>query len=173
MAYWERISRSSPSSSRRSTRRRARLFLPHLQGERAPLWDVHARGVFVGLDATTGPAELAKSVMQGVGYSARLLLDVLERSADCKVEQIHCGGGGFQSDVWNQIRADILGRSLRRISTSDAGALGVAAIAAVGSGVHPSLAGSVAAMVRFDREYEPDRGRRRARVRLRPLQGDL
>ena len=138
---------------------RAPLFLPHLQGERAPLWDVHARGVFVGLDATTGPAELAKSVMQGVGYSARLLLDVLERSADCKVEQIHCGGGGFQSDVWNQIRADILGRSLRRISTSDAGALGAAAIAAVGSGVHPSLAGSVAAMVRFDREYEPDRGR--------------
>ena len=97
--------------------------------------------------------------MEGVGYSARLLLDALEQSADCTVEQIHCGGGGFQSDVWNQIRADILGRSLRRISTSDAGALGAAAMAAVGSGVHPSLAGSVAAMVQFDREYEPDRSR--------------
>ena len=62
---------------------RAPLFLPHLQGERAPLWDVHARGVFVGLDASSGPAHLAKSVMEGVGYSARLLLDALEQSADC------------------------------------------------------------------------------------------
>ena len=138
---------------------RAPLFLPHLQGERAPLWDFHARGVLVGLDASSGPAHLAKSVMEGVGYSARLLLDALEKSAGCTVEQIHCGGGGFQSDIWNQIRADILGRSLRRISTTDAGALGAAAMAAVGSGVHPSLARSVAAMVQFDKEYEPDRNR--------------
>ena len=54
-------------------------------------------------------------------------------------KQIHCGGGGFQSEVWNQIRADMLGRSLRRVATSDAAALGAAAIAAAGSGVHPSI----------------------------------
>jgi xylulokinase len=136
---------------------RVPLFLPHLQGERAPLWDPHARGVFVGLDATAGPAHLARSVMEGVGYSVRLLLDALEKSADCRVDEIHCGGGGFQSDVWNQIRADILGRSLRRIRTADAAALGAAAMAAVGSGVHPSLARSVAAIVQFDREYRPNR----------------
>jgi xylulokinase len=136
---------------------RVPLFLPHLQGERAPIWDSHARGVFVGLDAGMGPAELARSVMEGVGYSARWLLETLEQSADCRVEMIQCGGGGFQSDIWNQLRADILGRHLRRIATSDTAALGAVVIAAVGSGVHSSLAQALTAIVQFDREYVPDR----------------
>lgn len=138
---------------------RVPLFLPHLQGERAPIWDAHARGVFVGLDASSGPAELARSVMEGVGYSARWLLEALEQSADCRAEIIHCGGGGFQSDVWNKMRADILGRTLRRVATSDAAALGAAAIAAVGCGVHASLGEALAAIVHFDREYAPDTAR--------------
>jgi len=136
---------------------RVPLFLPHLQGERAPVWDAHARGLFIGLDAGMGPAHIARAVMEGVGYSARWLLESLERSADCRVELIHCGGGGFQSEVWNQIRADILVRPLRRVATSDAAALGAAAIAAVGSGVYPSLGEAIAAIVSFDREYHPSR----------------
>jgi xylulokinase len=136
---------------------RTPLFLPHLQGERAPVWDSHARGVFVGLDAGMGSAHLARSVMEGVGYSARWLLESLEQSADCRVDVIQCGGGGFQSHIWNQLRADILGRTLRRVAASDVAALGAAAIAAVGGGVHPSLAQALTAIVQFDREYVPDR----------------
>ena len=48
------------------------LFLPHLQGERTPLWDAGARGVFAGVSGATGPAELAASVLEGVAFSARL-----------------------------------------------------------------------------------------------------
>jgi xylulokinase len=132
------------------------LFVPHLQGERAPVWDSYARGVFIGIDASTGPSRLARSVMEGVAYSARWALEALEQSADFHVDPISCGGGGFQSDVWNQIRADVLGRRLRRVATSDAAALGAAAIAAAGVGVHSSIAGSIAAIVQFDREYRPD-----------------
>jgi xylulokinase len=135
---------------------RVPLFLPHLEGERAPVWDSYARGVFIGIDASTGPARLARSVMEGVAYSARWLLEALEQSADCRVDVINCGGGGFQSEVWNQIRADVLGRTLRRVATSDAAALGAAAIAAAGVGLHASIAGSVSAIVQFDREYQPD-----------------
>ncbi len=139
---------------------RVPLFLPHLQGERAPVWDAHARGVFLGLDAGSKPAHMARAVMEGVGYSARWLLEALEQSADCRVETLQCGGGGFQADVWNQIRADILGRPLRRVATSDAAALGAAAIAAVGSGVHGSLGEALAAVVHFDRDYTPDQAMR-------------
>jgi len=135
---------------------RVPLFLPHLEGERAPIWDSFARGAFIGMDSSTGPARLARSVMEGVAYSARWLLEALEQSSDCRVEDIHCGGGGFQSDVWNQIRADVLGRRLMRVSTSDAAALGAAAIAAAGVRVHGSIAGAIAAIVQFDREYRPD-----------------
>ena len=150
------------------------VFLPHLQGERAPLWDAHARGVFVGLDSATGPAHLARSVMEGVGYSVRLSMEALEASAGRRVDQVNCGGGGFQSDVWNQIRADILGKTLRRVAISDAAALGAATIAAVGCGVHDSIAGSVGAIVQFDREYDPDPARAaRHEFGFGPLQGDV
>ena len=135
---------------------RVPLFLPHLQGERAPVWDAHARGLFLGIDAGMGPAHFARGVMEGVAYSARWLMETLEQSADCRAEVISCGGGGFQSQVWNQIRADVLGRSLRRVATSDAAALGAAAIAAIGSRVHASLGEAVAAIVHYDREYLPD-----------------
>jgi xylulokinase len=147
----------SALAARLEPNERVPLFLPHLQGERAPIWDAHARGLFIGLDGGMGPAHVARAVMEGVGYSARWLLESLERSADCRVEPIHCGGGGFQSEVWNQIRADILGRTLRRVATSDVAALGAAAIAAVGSGVFPSLGEAIAAIISFDREYHPSR----------------
>jgi xylulokinase len=132
------------------------LFLPHLEGERAPVWDPHARGVFLGIDASTSPAHLARSVMEGVAYSARWILEALEHSAGCPVALLNCGGGGFRSDAWNQIRADVLGRTLRRVSTNDVAALGAATIAAAGVGARSSIAAAAAAIVRFDREYRPD-----------------
>lgn len=132
------------------------LFLPHLEGERAPLWDPCARGVLVGLDASTSPARLARAVMEGVAYSARWSLETLELSAARRVAVMNCGGGGFRSEAWNQIRADVLGRTLRRVADDDAAALGAAAIAATGAGFYPSIPDAAAATVRLDREYRPD-----------------
>jgi xylulokinase len=67
-----------------------------------------------------------------------------------------CGGGGFRSDVWNQIRADVLGRPLRRAAVPDAGVLGAAALGAVAAGLQPDLRGALADLVVQDRTYEPD-----------------
>ncbi len=53
------------------------LFLPHLQGERAPIWDIGSRGAFAGLDASMGAADVAASVFEGVAFSARWLLEAL------------------------------------------------------------------------------------------------
>ena len=58
------------------------LFLPHLQGERAPLWDIKSRGVFARMDSATGPGELSRAVMEGVAFSARLAFEAVESSAD-------------------------------------------------------------------------------------------
>ena len=96
------------------------IFLPHLEGERAPLWDSKARASFSGLSSAMGAPELARSVLEGVGYSARLVLDSLEASACCEPEIIHHSGGGAASDIWCQIRADILGRPIFRTKVRDA-----------------------------------------------------
>ncbi len=132
------------------------LFLPHLQGERAPLWDIHARGTFLGIDSTTGPAEFACSVYEGVGLSARLLQDALDTSAMMTPPSVNCGGGGFQSDVFNQIRADILGRNLKRTAVKDPGVLGAAALAAVATRQFDTLNQALSQIVSFDRTYQPD-----------------
>ncbi|MHA1567072.1 MAG: xylulokinase [Alphaproteobacteria bacterium] len=138
------------------------IFLPHLQGERAPLWDINARGTILGMDARTGKGEFARAVYEGVGFSARLLAETLRKSAADPIESFNCGGGGFQSDVWNQIRADILGACLRRTCIKDPGVLGSAGMAAVAGGVFPDLESALAEFVKFDRIYEPD-ARRAAR----------
>lgn len=136
--------------------RPAPIFLPHLQGERAPIWKAHVRGLFLGLDQETNKADLARSVYEGVAFSVRLLLSALEKSSNTRNETITVGGGGFQSDIWNQIRANILGRQLRRIAVKDPGILGAAGIAACAAGLHSGLDDAFSQISVFDANYEPD-----------------
>lgn len=134
----------------------APLFLPHLQGERAPLWDTQARGTFAGLTGATGPAEMTAAVLEGVAFSARLALEALERSGGVIPDRIRTGGGGAASDRWCQIRADALNRPLDRVQGRDPGALGAAVMAGVGCGAMVDLAQAAGALVLTDRTFLPD-----------------
>lgn len=136
------------------------LFLPHLHGERAPLWDAASRGVFARLDSRAGAPEMIRSVMEGVALSARLAFEALISSAGLEVGIANIGGGGARSDHWCQIRADALGFPLRRSTITDSAALGAAIIAGLGSGLMPSLPEAVRSLVRFDRTFDPDPARR-------------
>lgn len=134
----------------------APLFLPHLQGERAPIWDINARGTFFGIDASTGPAELARAVLEGVACSAAWLFERLEQCAGRQFAEINCGGGGFRSDIWNQIRADIMGKELKRTAVKDPGVLGAAGLASIAAGLQPDIDTAFSELVRFDRTYRPN-----------------
>lgn len=132
------------------------LFLPHLEGERAPLWDAASRGSFAGLSSSAGAPELARAVLEGVAYSARLAFEALEASGASRPEVIHHSGGGATSNVWGQIRADVLGKPLKRTAMRDAGVLGAALMAGVGVGLFPSLSQAAKDFVQYDRTFEPD-----------------
>lgn len=147
----------------------APLFLPHLQGERAPLWDINARGTFLGMDTSTGPAELTRAVFEGVACSAALLSARLETCADLDCPELNCGGGGFRSDVWNQIRADILGKALKRTAVKDPGVLGAAGLAAVAAGLQPDIETAFSELVHFDRTYRPNLDRQEHSQKLLAL----
>ena len=129
------------------------------RGERAPIWDALARGVLVGLDMQTDRGRLVRAVLEGVGFSARWLMDSLSASATCRPKILNAGGGGFRSDLWNQIRADILGLPIRRNRVADPGVLGAAGLAAFAAGHHASLSETFGALVDFDRHYEPNPAR--------------
>jgi xylulokinase len=132
------------------------LFLPHLQGERAPFWDAALRGTFAGLTGATGPAELTAAVLEGVAFSARLALEALQRSGAVQPDTVRLGGGGAASDQWCQIKADALNISLARVVGKDPGAMGAAVMAGVGSGALPDLATAAERLVRMDRTFTPD-----------------
>jgi xylulokinase len=132
------------------------LFLPHLQGERAPLWDSASRGVFARLDPRAGPAEMARSVMEGVAFSVCLAFEALEKSAGQSIGVANIGGGGARSDAWCQIRADALGMTLKRTAAPESAAIGAAILAGLGSGTLSSLTQAADQLVQFDRTFEPD-----------------
>ena len=132
------------------------LFLPHLEGERAPLWDANSRGAFAGMTSATGPEDLAACVMEGVAFSARLALEAIERSGNRQVRKLRHGGGGAASDPWCQIRANALGRTLERVKVSEVGAMGALVIAATAIGEREDLGEATQGLVAIDRTFSCD-----------------
>lgn len=131
------------------------LFLPHLLGERAPLWNPLARGAFVGLNKTHGQADMVRAVLEGVGFSARQLCEAIEMAAGLELSLLRISGGGSRSDLWCQLKADIHGRTLQRVANVDTGSFGAALLAAVGAERYPDINTAAHRAVRIDREFLP------------------
>ncbi|MGP1397561.1 MAG: xylulokinase [Inquilinaceae bacterium] len=159
-AFGKTPSDMAEAATRSDFRHPVALFLPHLAGERAPLWDANARGTFLGLSSGMDDADMARAVYEGVALAVRLLFEALDASATIRPDTVGCGGGGFASDIWNQIRADVLDRRLKRLAVRHTGVLGAAAIACVAAGLQPDLAHALDDIVTYDREYAPNPERR-------------
>lgn len=132
------------------------IFLPHLLGERAPLWNANARAVYFGLNPEHERRHFTRALLEGVAFSARHLLETAEQAADCRVDAIECSGGGAQSDLWCQIKADVLGRELHRLQVLDSGVLGAALVAGSSAGIWPDPATAAKQMVKVERTFEPN-----------------
>ena len=107
------------------------LFLPYMQGERSPVWDPNARGVFFGLTLAGTRAEMVRAVLESCGYGLRQFLDLSEQLTGRRIERFTSIGGGAKSAVWAQIKADITGRTIDVPEDSDMAAAGAALLAGV------------------------------------------
>ncbi|MBN1221189.1 MAG: xylulokinase [Anaerolineae bacterium] len=110
---------------------RGLLFLPYLVGERTPYMDPQARGLFLGLTASHGQAELVRAVLEGVAlacYDAYRVLVELEREPN----QIIMAGGGARSQLWQQIIADVFALPVQRLEVGEQSALGALLLAGGG-----------------------------------------
>ncbi|TKU12924.1 xylulokinase [Citrobacter sp. wls829] len=106
-------------------------FLPYLSGERTPHNNPQAKGVFFGLTHQHGPAELAKAVLEGVGFALADGMDVVH-ACGVKPASITLIGGGARSEYWRQMLSDISGLQLDYRTGGDVGpALGVARLAQI------------------------------------------
>lgn len=123
------------------------FFLPYLSGERTPHADPDARGCFVGLTLAHTRGHLIRAIMEGVAYSMRDSLAIIE-GLGVPVEQIRASGGGSRSPLWRQIQADVFGRNVVTINTEEGPAYGVALLAAVGARAYDNIEQACAATIK-------------------------
>jgi len=130
------------------------IFLPYLLGERAPLWNPLARGVFFGLGRNHGRPDMMRAVLEGVGYS---VLDIASRLTEIGVgvELVSASGGLARIVPVCQIKADMLGVPVRLVAELETTALGAALVSGVRAGRWPSIEEAIGACVRFGRIFEP------------------
>ncbi len=136
------------------------MALPHWAPTGPPEYISDSSGVLAGLKLDTSRGEILKGLLEGVTFYERACLETLP-AAGITITDLRVVGGGSRSDAWIQLSADILGRPFTRPKITEAGVLGAAIVAGVGSGVFASLADGVQTMVRPDRTFEPDPGRQR------------
>ncbi len=131
------------------------VFLPYMAGERSPIWDEKAKGVFYGLDYSKTKAHMTRAVMEGVAYSVRHNIEVAA-GAGATVGTMRCMGGAANSTFWTQLKADITGKSIEVPASDTATTLGAAILAGVGVGVYRDFADAVAQTVKVRRRHEPN-----------------
>src|ERR1041385_5137168 len=108
------------------------FWLPYLMGERTPHLDATIRGGWIGLTAKHKRADLIRAVIEGVSFSQRDCLDIIE-SLGVAVNSVRASGGGAQSAFWREILANILHKRVVTLATQEGSAYGAALLALAGT----------------------------------------
>lgn len=107
-------------------------------GERTPHLDPEARGMWFGLTAAHTRGHLIRAILEGVAFSLRDSLEIF-KELEIPVEQIRASGGGSRSFTWRKIQADVYGKELVTLKTSEGSAFGAALLAGAGAKVYSSV----------------------------------
>jgi len=110
------------------------IFLPYLLGERAPRWNLDARGAFIGLKTENQEGDMLRSVLEGVTMNLSIILDILRKHVN--IDEILAIGGGAKGPIWRQIMADVFNtKILVPTLLEEAGSMGAAVTGGVGVGL--------------------------------------
>ncbi|MBB5634920.1 gluconokinase [Pedobacter cryoconitis] len=110
------------------------IFLPYLQGERAPIWDSKSCGTFFGMHLNHQTPHFTRALIEGICFALNDVLLSLANSGQ-EIKQLNVSGGFVTSTIWLQIMADITGKKLLLYSVEDASAVGAAYLAFKSTGL--------------------------------------
>lgn len=114
------------------------VFLPYLLGERAPVWNSKARGVFFGLERMHTRKEMTRAVFESTGFIDLDMIQSIEKTG-MKVKTIRLSGGLARINLISQIKADITGKDVLVLSEFETTATGAAMLALIGIGEFTGL----------------------------------
>ncbi len=131
------------------------IFFPYLLGERAPLWNDHARGMFIGLGMNTKRSDLIRAVFEGTAYALRHVIETVKADGG-KADILRICGGGAKSRTWAMIKASVLNMPVYLLDESAGDVpVGDVLIAGAKTGVFPSLTEAVEKIVKVKEIVEP------------------
>ena len=131
------------------------LYFPYMLGERAPLWNSHAKGMFIGLSLDTERKHMIRSIFEGTAFAIRHVIDTIQQAGG-DPQCLRVAGGGARSRTWSQIKASMLRMPVYILDekTGDI-PFGDALIAGQGVGVYPNLADSIEKMIQIKEVIDP------------------
>ncbi len=132
------------------------IMLPHLMGAGSPEFDVSAKGVFAGITPQMGKGHFVRAIMESVACMINRNIDSLTKHG-IELSEIRALGGGAESDLWNQIKADMTGIPFETLQSSETTCLGAAILAGIGCGSFHDFKDGCSKLVRLKKKYIPDR----------------
>lgn len=130
-------------------------FLPYMAGERSPIWNPDAKGVFYGLSFDKTRGHMIRAVLEGVAFSLEHNMRTAAETG-VEVQVLNAMGGAANSKLWTQIKADVTGKRIQVPASDTATTLGAVLLAGVGCGVYDGYEQAVKRTIHTVRIHEPD-----------------
>lgn len=131
------------------------IFLPYMAGERSPIWDSYARGVFFGLHLNTGKEEMIRAIMEGSAFGLRHNIEEAKKIG-VSIQELRSVGGGSKSDIWLKIKASVLNIPVTVPDISTGAPFGSAIICGAGLGIYKNPGKFAKEAAKIKKIIEPD-----------------
>lgn len=130
------------------------LVLPHFAGAATPYMDIGSKGVIAGLTSGSTVSDIYRACMEGVVYEMMLNMESL-RDSGIHFKMLYATGGGARSEIWMQMKADMLNIPITALKTADAGTVGSAMLTGIAVGCFEDLEDAAKHMVEKRQVYYP------------------
>lgn len=130
-------------------------FLPYLSGERAPINDPYARGVFFGLQLQHRKEHMDRALVEGVTFGLKQILELIQ-NLGTPIHELRITGGGAKSKVWAQMISDIMNVKVSTIEIEEGPSLGAAILAMVGNKTYPTIADACSNIIQEKDVFTPN-----------------
>lgn len=132
------------------------IFFPYLYGERAPLWNSYAKGMFIGISRDTTREEIIRSIFEGTAFALRHVMEII-KDAGGQATTLRITGGGAKSRTWSQIKASMLRMPIYILDERSGDVpFGDALIAGNAVGVFPDLTETMSRLIRVKEVIKPN-----------------
>ena len=131
------------------------IFTPWLYGERTPVENHTVRGGLLNISLPIKREDIIRAVFEGVTFNSRWLFELVEKFIKREMNPVNMIGGGAQSDIWCQIYADVLNRTVRQVKDPImANARGAAFLASVGLGY--CTFDEIPSLIKYNNTFHPN-----------------